>query len=156
MQAFIIVGLIATLTFTGSVKAKDNAHHSWQETPHHLSALMATTYTKACGNAFTLGIDYEYRLTDFLGVGVVAEYAYEDLDAYTYLIVADLHISDSLIVQVGPGVELHGNHKMEVGRIGVLYEFHIAGITVSPQLHYDYHRNHKSAVVAGVAMGVSF
>ncbi|MEC8785071.1 MAG: hypothetical protein VXX33_00870, partial [Pseudomonadota bacterium] len=106
--------------------------------------------------AFTLGIDYEYRVSDFLGVGFVAEYAFEDLDAYTYLLVADLHITNNFIAQIGPGVEFHGSHKMEVARLGFLYEFEVSGVTISPQLHYDYHRNHKSAVVAGLAIGMSF
>jgi hypothetical protein len=53
-----------------------------------------------------------------LGLGFVAEYAFEDLDAYTYLLVADLHITNRFIAQIGPGVEFHGSHKMEVARLG--------------------------------------
>ena len=75
---------------------------------------------------------------------------------HTYLLVADLHITNHFIAQIGPGLEFHGSHKMEVARLGLLYEFEMAGFTVSPQLHYDYHRNHKSAVVAGLAIGMSF
>ncbi|CAD5272264.1 conserved exported hypothetical protein [Alteromonas sp. 38] len=155
MRAQIAIGLITTLAFAPSVAAKGKAHH-WQTSPHHFSALVGTTYTKECGNAFTVGIDYEYRVTDFLGLGFVAEYAFEDLDAYTYLLVADLHITTNFIAQIGPGVEFHGSHKMEVVRLGFLYEFEVSGVSVSPQLHYDYHRNHKSAVVAGIAIGMSF
>lgn len=154
IKSFMVFML--AMTFAHHVAAKGTALHHWQTSPHHLSALIGTTYTKECGNAFTLGFDYEYRLSDFLGVGMVAEYAADDLDAYTYLLVADLHVTHNFIVQVGPGVEFHGSHKMEVGRLGMLYEFEWAGFTVSPQLHYDYHRNHKSAVVAGLAIGISF
>lgn len=155
MRVQIALGLVAALVFAPVVAAKGNAHH-WETSPHHLSALVGTTYTKECGNAFTLGIDYEYRVSDFLVVGFVAEYAFEDLDAYTYLLVADLHITNNFIAQIGPGVEFHGSHKMEVARLGFLYEFEVSGVTISPQLHYDYHRNHKSAVVAGLAIGMSF
>ena len=155
MRVRIALGLVTALAFALDVAAKGSAHH-WETSPHHLSALVGTTYTKECGNAFTLGIDYEYRLNDFLGVGFVAEYAFEDLDAYTYLLVADLHITNNFIAQIGPGVEFHGSHKMEVARLGFLYEFETSGFTISPQLHYDYHRNHKSAVVAGLAIGMSF
>lgn len=155
MRVKIALGLVTALAFAPDVAAKGSAHH-WETSPHHLSALVGTTYTKECGNAFTLGIDYEYRLNDFLGVGFVAEYAFEDLDAYTYLLVADLHITNNFIAQIGPGVEFHGSHKMEVARLGFLYEFETSGFTISPQLHYDYHRNHKSAVVAGLAIGMSF
>ena len=136
--------------------AKDKEEHHWQDTPHHLSALLGITYTRTWGNAFTVGVDYEYRVNDFLGVGVVAEYAGEDFDAYTLILVADLHITNSAIVQIGPGVEFHGSHKMEVVRVGALYEMEMSGFTFSPQLHYDYHRNHKSALVAGFAIGFSF
>ena len=121
MRVQIALGLVAALVFAPVVVAKGNAHH-WETSPHHLSALVGTTYTKECGNAFTLGIDYEYRVSDFLGVGFVAEYAFEDLDAYTYLLVADLHITNNFIAQIGPGVEFHGSHKMEVARLGFLYE----------------------------------
>ena len=94
MQLRKAIVLFAVLTLSPFTYATDAGHH-WQTTPHHLSALVGTTYTKECGNAFTLGIDYEYRMSDFLGVGFVAEYAYEDLDAYTYLLVADLHITNN-------------------------------------------------------------
>ena len=117
MRVKIAIGLITALAFAPTVAAKGNAHH-WQTSPHHLSALVGTTYTEECGNAFTLGIDYEYRISDFLGLGFVAEYAFEDLDAYTYLLVADLHITNRFIAQIGPGVEFHGSHKMEVARLG--------------------------------------
>lgn len=155
MRIHIAIGLITALAFIPTVAAKGNAHH-WQTSPHHLSALIGTTYTEEYGNAFTLGIDYEYRVSEFLGLGFVAEYAFEDVDAYTYLLVADLHITNHFIAQIGPGVEFHGSHKIEVARLGFLYEFEMSGITVSPQLHYDYHRNHESAVVAGLAIGMSF
>ena len=133
MRVYLATVLLGASVYASGVGAKENAHH-WQSTPHHLSALVGTTYTKECGNAFTLGIDYEYRLNNFLGVGFVAEYAYEDLVAYTYLLVADLHITNHFIAQIGPGLEFHGSHKMEVARLGLLYEFEMAGFTVSPQL----------------------
>ena len=98
MRVQIALGLVAALVFAPVVVAKGNAHH-WETSPHHLSALVGTTYTKECGNAFTIGVDYEYRVSDFLGVGFVAEYAFEDLDAYTYLLVADLHITNNFIAQ---------------------------------------------------------
>jgi len=155
-----LLGAVAftTLTFgmSQNTYAKGTGHHHWQTSPHHISALTGTTYTDEHGHAFTFGIDYEYRINDFLGVGIVAEYAFEDLDAYTYLLVADLHITPKFIAQVGPGVEFHGGDKIAVGRLGLLYEFEINNFTLSPQLHYDYHHDHEDAVVAGIAVGFSF
>lgn len=45
-----------------------------------------------------LGIDYEYRFNNFLGVGFVVEYVYEDLDVYIYLLVVDFYIINYFIV----------------------------------------------------------
>lgn len=143
-------------TVIGNAAVAEDSHHHWQQSPHHLSVLAATTYTDSHGNAFTLGIDYEYRMNDFLGVGVVAEYAFGELDAYTYLAVADLHITNSFIAQVGPGVEFFEGEEIAVARLGLLYEFEISGFTLSPQLHYDYHHNHDDAIVAGLAIGIAF
>jgi hypothetical protein len=130
--------------------------HDWHASPHHVSVLLASTSINGEESAFTLGFDYEYRVNDFLGLGVVAEYAFEDIDAYTYLLVADLHITNNFIAQVGPGMEFHGGDKIEVARLGLLYEFEFSGITLSPQLHYDYHKDHPDAIVAGLAIGFAF
>ena len=72
MRYQIALGLVTALAFAPVVAAKGSAHH-WETSPHHLSTLVGTTYTKECGNAFTIGIDYEYRVSDFLGVGFVAQ-----------------------------------------------------------------------------------
>lgn len=131
-------------------------HHHWQQSPHHLSLLVATTNTDEHGDAFTLGVDYEYRVNDFLGIGLVAEYAFGDIEAFTYLAVADLHITNNFIAQVGPGVEFFDGEEIPVARVGLLYEFELSGFTLSPQLHYDYHHDHDDAIVAGLAFGIAF
>ncbi len=48
MRVQIALGLVAALVFAPVVVAKGNAHH-WETSPHHLSALVGTTYTKKCG-----------------------------------------------------------------------------------------------------------
>ena len=48
MRVQIALGLVAALVFAPIVVAKGNAHH-WETSPHHLSALVGTTYTKKCG-----------------------------------------------------------------------------------------------------------
>ncbi|CAI4156726.1 hypothetical protein ALT1644_210056 [Alteromonas macleodii] len=54
MRVQIALGLVAALVLAPVVVAKGNAHH-WETSPHRLSALVGTTYTKNWGNAFTLG-----------------------------------------------------------------------------------------------------
>lgn len=109
------------------------------EGPHHLSVISGLTYVEeADETAYTLGIDYEYRVSDLLGVGFVAERAFGDVDATTLLAVADFHLTEGLAIQVGPGIEFAEGEEFAVGRLGVLYEFELGGgFTISPQAHYD-------------------
>jgi hypothetical protein len=156
LQFKIILFVLLILPNAVCASTENKEHHHWQQSPHHLSLLVATTNTDEHGDAFTLGVDYEYRVNDFLGIGLVAEYAFGDIEAFTYLAVADLHITNNFIAQVGPGVEFFDGEEIPVARVGLLYEFELSGLTLSPQLHYDYHHDHDDAIVAGLAFGIAF
>lgn len=112
---------------------------SESEGAHHLSVISGATYVEeADETAYTLGIDYEYRASELLGIGFVAERAFGDVDATTLLAVADFHFTEGLAVQIGPGIEFAEGEEFAVGRAGVLYEFELGGgFTISPQAHYD-------------------
>ncbi|MFK7958447.1 MAG: hypothetical protein AB8B96_20315 [Lysobacterales bacterium] len=124
--------------------------------PHHLSVLIADTHVSEEGDNFTVGVDYEYRVSPLLGIGAVVEYAFGELEATTVLAVADVHLNNGIIVQVGPGFENRHSDNVFVARIGMLYEFEMGNLTLSPQLHWDYHNGEANAVVAGVALGFAF
>ena len=132
----------------------------WHSHPHHISLLVAGTDDDE-ETAFTLGVDYEYRVSEFLGVGAVLEHAFEDIDATTLLAVADLHFWRGLIVQTGPGVErIDGDNGDSdetelIYRLGTLYEFEVGPYTVSPQIHYDFSSG-EDAVIFGLAFGFAF
>ena len=125
--------------------------------PHHLSLLSAGTYVDGEDEtAITFGIDYEYRVSELIGLGVVAERALGELDATTVLAVADIHLWKGLAIQVGPGVEFAEGEEFLIGRLGALYEFEIGNkFTVSPQAHYDASEG-KDAIVFGIAVGRAF
>lgn len=124
--------------------------------PHHLSVLLADTHVGGEGNNFTIGIDYEYRVSQLLGVGTVVERAKGELEATTVLAVADLHTKSGINFQVGPGYERRHQENVLVTRIGVMYEFEIERLTFSPQLHWDYHEHEQNAIVLGFALGFPF
>lgn len=142
------------------IASANNEHHGGidhKAHPHHLSVLVGNTDLDNEGSGFTLGFDYEYRVNDVLGLGVVAEYARGDLEAWTYLLVADIHITNQWILQVGPGTEHTDKHDLFVARFGTLYEFEFeGGWTLAPQIHYDYHDGGDDAIVYGVALGMAF
>ena len=150
------LSLAAALAGTATPAAASEEHHVWKERPHHLSFLAGVSDNDE-GSATTFGVDYEYRYSEFLGLGAIAEQAFEEIDATTFLAVADLHITNQFIVQTGPGVELlHEDDEEEfVFRLGVLYEWELGDYTVSPQFHCDW-TEEDHTLIFGFAFGRSF
>ncbi len=138
----------------GCASLEGEGEFDWREHPHHISVLFSGTFEQD-ESAPSVGLDYEYRVSEFLGLGGVAERAFGQIDATTLLAVADLHLTRQFIIQTGPGVEFLEGESAAAYRLGVLYEFEGRGYTVSPQLHYDWVSGEDS-VVAGIAIGYGF
>ena len=158
MRTLISIVLLMCFGPAAAMAQIDVEHH--EDKPHHLSVLLAGTHIDSADEtAFTLGVDYEYRINKLFGVGAVAEYAFDDIDATTLLAVVDVHLWRGLALQVGPGVEFvdegEENETFAIGRIGALYELDFEGYTISPQFHYDISSG-KDAIVFGLAIGVAF
>ena len=149
---FLCVSVVALLPACATMSPEGK--HDWSHQPHHFSTILGSTIDDE-ESAPTLGLDYEYRTNDIVGLGVVAEYAFEDIDATTLLGVADIHLTDEFVVQTGPGIEFIDDEEEAVYRLGMLYEFEEGGWTVSPQIHYDW-TSGEDAVIIGLAFGLCF
>lgn len=149
----VAVGLLLAVALTDPSAAQE-AHEA---KPHHLSAVIGGTHIPhEDETAFTLGLDYEYRLNQTWGLGFVAEHAFGPIDSTTLLAVADIHVAGGFAIQTGPGVEFVDDESFFVTRLGALYEFEIGEeFTLSPQLHYDFSTG-DDAIVFGIAIGKAF
>ncbi len=157
--ATMLVLLVSLATTTANAEER---HHEGAFNPehrHHLSVFLGDTRLLVDGesdeDAFTVGLDYEYRLSKLLGVGFVAEYAVDPLEATSFLGALDVHVYKGFVVQLGLGVEFIENTTNELGRVGMLYEFEFEEFTLSPQLHYDV-TSAEDSVVFGIAIGKNF
>ena len=152
------VALLLALTLPGAPALASG--EMWKSHPQHLSLVVAASDDRE-ETAATLGLDYEYRANALLGVGFVAEYAFEEIDATTLLAVVDIHLWRGLVIQTGPGVEfVHGGGEEDAEqefafRVGALYEIEQGHFPFSPQLHYDYTTGADSIVFGG-AFGFGF
>jgi hypothetical protein len=154
-----LILLVISLIITQSVKAEENPHHSKEDFIHgrnHLSLFLGGTDIDGEEQGFTSGLDYEYRVNDLLGLGAVVEYAGGEIDAWSFLAVADIHLYKGLIAQVGPGFETTSEEDVFITRFGMLYEFEYEHLTISPQLHYDIHDGAEDGIVFGLAFGFAF
>ena len=150
--AFVLV--IALLTTPQAIAQVDVEFN--QEERHHISTFLGgTDLLETTETAFTLGLDYEYRVNRLLGAGAVLEHAFGDLNSTTFLVVADIHIWRGLVTQIGPGFEVTNGETHFAARFGALYEFVFdENLTVSPQIHYDI--SEENSLVFGLAFGFGF
>ena len=80
---------------------------------------------------FAMGIEYERRLNESFGVGVVAEHAFGDLDLWVYAVPFAYH-TGRWKLYVAPGVE-DGEHGSEsLVRLGGEYAFEFGAWEISP------------------------
>lgn len=151
----IFIGILFTMLLTNTANAQIEVEFN-EEERHHLSIITGgSALTGESESAFTLGLDYEYRINRLIGIGIVAEQAFGELDATTLLAVADIHVWRGFAFQVGPGVEFVDNESNFVARFGALYEFEFGeGYTISPQVHYDF--STEDTIVFGLAFGAAF
>jgi hypothetical protein len=150
-----LAGLVLMPITPGAAAAEEPA--AQEARPHHLSVVLAgTRVPEAEETGFTIGLDYEYRVSELIGLGFVVEHAFGEIDSTTLLAVADIHLIKGLAIQAGPGVEFVDDESVFVFRLGLLYEFELGeAFTLSPQLHYDISAG-EDAIVFGVAIGRAF
>jgi len=106
--------------FIGATQAEE--HHGERNDPH-----------------FTLGIDYERRLSTLFGLGLLADGVIGGKRDYLVGVPLFLHASEHIVLQLAPAwhkVE-EGNHSGAVLRSGIIWSIPVGTGTLSPSLFYD-------------------
>jgi len=106
---------------------------------------------------FTLGLDYERRLTRVVGVGGLIDVVVEGHRDLILGATLFLH-AGRLKFLIAPGVELVGDKGdwEFVTRFGVLYEFEVSSaLTLAPVVQYDV-TEERSTWVVGLGIGKGF
>jgi hypothetical protein len=156
----------------GQEEEHAEAHHFHL---NHLGLVFAgtTDLEEGGGTHFTIGVDYERRLSEVWGVGVVGELIFAHQTEYLFVFPAYFHVTEKLWFQAALGFEVsyhhheeenEGNHGEETHtsketefllRIGVGYEFEVEGIAITPAIAFDVFRGHGS-LVWGLSIGKGF
>jgi hypothetical protein len=129
--------------------------HEAVEHRHHLELFLGNTHTEDDEDAFSFGLGYEYRLTHFLGIGVLGEYAVKDIDAWVVGVPLAIHPGAGWRLVVMPGLELHDGDSEFLFRTGVGYEFEVDRYTIMPEFNADFVDDEVNYVF-GVGLGVKF
>ncbi len=148
-------------------------HGHWHR--HHAGFFVGGSTLKS-ENGFTIGGDYEYRFSKYLGVGVQVEHAYGELKETVFAFPVFFHPGAGLRLAAGPGFErftgelssitaedeghgaeaTHDKNNHFLWRMQILYDFPVGErFTITPNFALDFLSGRQVAVY-GVTFGVGF
>ena len=111
--------------------------------------------------AFTVGLDYERRLSPRWGIGVMGDWAFGDRRDYILAAPVFLHAGSAFRLHLAPGVERFRDGSPKdaksefLVRTGVAYNLYFNTITLTPSLSVDFVHG-EQLYVLGVAIGWSY
>lgn len=174
----LIFGMLSGIAlFARSEEEHGEAHHFH---PNHVALFLGGTthLEKGTGTYFSLGTDYEYRVSSLVGIGVIGELIFAEETEYLLALPLFLHMTDSLWFRLAPGFEVahhsenhsegHGEEAHESNdndhagsevlffiRMGAGYSFHAGGFSIAPTIDLDIFRS-RIALVWGISIGKGF
>lgn len=141
----------------GEVVAPRAAEETGGEEERNAVALFLGATSKDASTSGAVGAKYERRLSDLLGLGIVIEVTPALEERLVTFPAVILHPIGELTVILAPGVVTEDGDSRLAFRTGLGWELEIGGgITLSPEVNFDWADDHDDALVVGVAVGTSF
>jgi hypothetical protein len=157
MRAAIV---LFVLLASSVVKAEEQGQHGGHEGGHDFHQNLIAMFLGVSSEdhreeAFTVGLEYERRVSASFGVGAVVERATGDLDFWVYAVPFAYH-SGPWKLYAAPGIEDSDQHGSEfLFRVGLEYAFEVGSYEVSPQVDIDF-VDGETVYVVGVTIGRGF
>lgn len=112
---------------------------------------------KADVDGASIGIEYERRLSELVGVGLLFETTPSLNERLVGLPGLFLHPVGDLAVLLAPGFENEDGETVFVFRVGVGWDFDLGGgVKLAPEINYDFVDGPDDAVVYGVTVAYEF
>ena len=111
--------------------------------------------TNKDATAGTFGVDYQYRLSPPIGLGLVLDHAAGDIKSTLLAPALFLHLL-SWEVTLAPGIEFVDSETFFVFRGGIAYEIKLPYFSIYPAINVDFERGGEPALVYGFGFGMEF
>jgi hypothetical protein len=178
--AFIAVAAFSQHDDHHDEKHHDDKHADQHHTDHHFHKHHLALFTGGATNFSHhetkpgLGLDYEYRLANIIGLGLVAEVEFTEKESFLFSVPVFYHPVKGLKIYLGPALfstvehheektnDTHGTHEVHEparsthfgGRLGAAYDFHIGKVSIGPSLNYAFGKT--NALIYGINLGLGF
>jgi len=158
-----LIGAVYLAVTASQLLAAEQTHATHQDSVrHHLNmfeVFLGNTYEDSKHgdeNGFTLGLTYERRFSELLGIGGFYEYAAGDFDKWSIGVPLFIHPHEGWRFAPAPGLEhRHGDDEF-LFRTGVAYEFELSERWVMvPEFNVDF-VDGEEAFVFGISFGLGF
>lgn len=164
----------AILFFYGNLFAQHHSDNDTHHSKHHIALFNGlTTNVDHETTGYSLGIDYEYFISDAIGIGFIGEYVFSGEGEFILGIPVFFHPIGGLKFGVAPigvsaevhhddhGDDSHGKSYYDVEkewnmgvRLNSSYNVHLGKLSVGPSISLDI--TNTTAFVYGFTIGVGF
>ncbi len=111
--------------------------------------------TNKDATAATFGVDYQYRLSPPVGVGLVLDHAAGEIKSTLLAPALFLHLL-SWEITLAPGVEFVDSETNLIFRAGIEYEIKLPYFSISPTINLDSERGGELSLAYGLSFGMEF
>jgi len=154
---FMLAGMsvIATAGWCSEEESENHGkeHHYHK---HHVAVFLGNTHDYHGEDAFTVGVDYEYRLHEYFGIGALIDHAGESINSTILGGGVFIHPWKNLRLLTALGNEHQSGHNIFLVRLGAMYDFRIKGWILSPTVNVDLLEGGHQNLVYGFAVGRGF
>lgn len=150
-----MIWILFFFTFSGlSLEAQETDNNS-MERKNELSLFIGATSNEST-TAFTYGLDYQYRLSELFGIGVILDHAAGDIESTLLGPALFLHWAQVELALV-PAIEFVDSETNYIFRLGFEYEFEFDDkYSLAPSVNFDLERRNEFAVVYGLSFAFKF
>ncbi len=146
--------LFSFCSYATAYAAEGESSEHGDESKNEIAVFLGATHEGRRDNSGAVGLEYERRLNETLGIGVLAEFTAGDSGFWVYAIPVTFH-SDRWKFVVAPGVEYADGQTEQLLRLGAGYELESGDVKITPSLNLDFVGG-DVVLVVGVTFGIGF
>lgn len=150
-----VISVALFLLIASSANAAERKYEGETEEGRQRLALFLGTTRDGGDSGFTVGLEYEYRASQAIGVGGLIDHASGDFDSTLLAGAFFFHFGHHWVALVAPGMEFNEDDELAL-RVGFAYEFKVAKrFNVAPAFNIDF-VDGEERLVYGVNLGWGF
>jgi hypothetical protein len=127
----LVAAVLVLLSTTGGLWAQESGNR------HTLAVFLGDTYDDG-DHGFTLGLDYEYRLSRWVGLGGMVDFVGSGDREYVVGIPVFLHATKRLTFELAAGMERADGSSNALVRLGAMYGIPLGPVELLPTFALDF------------------